>query len=204
MISTFFGNFSLNRRKNSGFVRSVCSDPAESAQIFPCAHAFSGTTVSLGRLFSRILSFSGGKTCCNIVKYAWTGTCSAPAEYPAFEGGAAVFGLFLRVLVSVLGIALAVWCLGGWMLLCVRRSCWTVFFLSGQEPQLEQQVRAFAFLRGSGLLHGSLLLVDCGLDECARIRAEALGAQHGYVELWSREAFLQWQQECTSWSRIPS
>ena len=108
------------------------------------------------------------------------------------------------VFLSALGLGLLAWCLTGWALLPARRESRTVWLLSGPEPELERQMRAFAFARGCGLAGGRLLLVDCGMDPGAIRRAQALCAQHAFAELLTQDPVRNRQQECVTWNQNPS
>ena len=88
-----------------------------------------------------------------------------------------------------LGLGALAWCLAGWALLPVRRGARTVWLLSGAEPELERQVRAFAFVRGCGLAGGRLVLVDCGMDGGARACARALCARYAFAELHTAQEY---------------
>ena len=93
------------------------------------------------------------------------------------------------VFLSALGLGLLAWCLTGWALLPARRESRTVWLLSGAEPELERQVRAFAFVRGCGLAGGRLVLVDCGMDGGARACARALCARYAFAELHTAQEY---------------
>lgn len=75
-----------------------------------------------------------------------------------------------------------VWCLIGRMLLPTRAGAQLVYFLNGEEPALERQVRAVNWLRNSGLFDGTLLLVTTDADSAACVLAEALARRFEFVE----------------------
>ena len=80
------------------------------------------------------------------------------------------------------GIFLVLWALLGWCVLPPRADAVTVYRLSAHEPQLEKQVQAFVWSRGSGLAGGRLLLA--GGEEPPEVTALAvrLAAQYDCVE----------------------
>lgn len=60
------------------------------------------------------------------------------------------------------GLLAALWAFFGWLVLPMRAEAMLVFSLRGDEPHLERQIRAFLFLKESGLADGVLCLLDCG------------------------------------------
>ena len=59
----------------------------------------------------------------------------------------------------------------------------TVWHVRGNAPDLEYRVRLCVFLQRIGLLASRLVLVDCGLNPDARLRAELLCANLPGVDL---------------------
>lgn len=80
------------------------------------------------------------------------------------------------------GAVFALWALLGWCVLPVRHTAITIYRLSGDEPRLEQQVRAFVWSRGSGFTGGRLLLLGGAEAPRAKQLARRLAAHYGCVE----------------------
>ena len=84
------------------------------------------------------------------------------------------------------GVLLFLWCLLGALLLpAVGADAVTLWHLRGREPALEKRVRGWLWLRRSGLLASTLVLVDCGLDGETRRLAELLCRDQPFVDLVS-------------------
>lgn len=85
--------------------------------------------------------------------------------------------MVLQVIVCALaaaGLLLIVWCAVGRLLLPVSRDVVSVYVISGGEKELTQTVRAFEWLCQSGLMSGTLFVVDNGANETLRALAEGL------------------------------
>ena len=89
--------------------------------------------------------------------------------------------VLLCAVIAMLILVLA-WCIVGRMLLPVRTAAKLVYFLTGEEPALERQVRAVSWLRSSGLFDGMLLLVTADASETACVLAAALARRYDFVE----------------------
>ena len=77
--------------------------------------------------------------------------------------------MLIHTLVSFLiaaGVLLCLWCLFGWFLLPFgEKDLQLLLRVSGDAKHLERQVRALSWLKGSGLLKGRLVILDCGLNQ---------------------------------------
>ncbi len=108
--------------------------------------------------------------------------------------------MVLQVILCALaagGLLLVVWCVVGRLLLPVSRSLVSVYVLRGDAQELEQTVRAFEWLCESGLMAGTLLVVDCAQDQtlaqlaadvCARSRCARLCGCKELAELLKLES----------------
>jgi len=80
--------------------------------------------------------------------------------------------LILQLMTALLlaaGVLLYVWCLLGWFVLPFGgKHLQLVLKVHGDADDLERQLRALSWLRGSGLLQAELTIVDCGLSETGR------------------------------------
>lgn len=91
---------------------------------------------------------------------------------------------FLLFLLLAAGVLLVLWCAVGVVLTPFYDSdTKTLYYIKENAERLEQRVRAFAWLRGSGMFGGILVLVDCGLGTEAVARAAALQKRYEWVEL---------------------
>lgn len=96
-----------------------------------------------------------------------------------------VRGMLLPVLIAfalVCGLTAVAWCLFGALLLPLGRRSRPVTILypvAGEPDALEQDVRAYAWLCQTGLVHGKLVILDCGLTEAGRAAAERMALQPG-------------------------
>lgn len=78
-------------------------------------------------------------------------------------------------LLAVLGLLTLGWILFGHALTPIGcgKTC-TVVPASGDAPELEQAVTGLLWLRGGGLLHGSIVIADYGLSAAGKAIAAAL------------------------------
>lgn len=90
--------------------------------------------------------------------------------------------MILCAVLASAGLLLILWALLGWCLLPPRREAVTVYRLSASEPQLERQVQAFVWSRGSGLASGRLILAGSGEPPEVAALAARLAAQYDCVE----------------------
>ena len=67
--------------------------------------------------------------------------------------------------------------------------------VSGRENTLEQTVRALLWLIGNGTLHGTVQIVDCGMDSDTRVIAEKL-AENVKVEWVGNNPYGQSCRAC--------
>lgn len=88
----------------------------------------------------------------------------------------------LCAILAAAGAVFALWALFGWCVLPVRQAAITVYRLRGDEPQLERQVRAFVWARGSGFSGGRLLLLGDAASAQANQLARRLAAHYACVE----------------------
>ena len=108
--------------------------------------------------------------------------------------------MVLQVILCALaagGVLLIVWCVIGRMLLPVSRSLVSVYVLRDDAQELEQTVRAFEWLCESGLMAGTLAVIDCAQDEalstlaaevCERSRCARLCGRQELTELLKLES----------------
>lgn len=83
--------------------------------------------------------------------------------------------------IVVLGLLLG-WCLAGKLLFPLRPGAQTVYFLTEEEPSLEREVRAVAWLRSAGLFDGMILLVLREENGPTAELARALTRRYSFVE----------------------
>ena len=88
-------------------------------------------------------------------------------------------------LLAVVGLLSLSWLLLGHILTPAGNGE-TVSLVPGQGDgeDLEQAVRGLLWLRGGGLLTGSVVIVDCGLSPEGRALAAALCVREPGVEVW--------------------
>ena len=95
--------------------------------------------------------------------------------------------IFLCAAITVLLILLG-WGISALFLLPVRGDeVYMLLSASGDGAGLEHQCRAYLLLKGLGLLHRPLLMVDFGLNEQGRALAEKLTVLDGAIVLCSPE-----------------
>ena len=109
-----------------------------------------------------------------------------------------MFWMMVCAVLATGGMALFFWAVFGWLLLPPRKDAVTVYILSGEEPRLEQQVRAFVWSQQSGLQAGRLILVGGCEPEPVTALAKALARRYACVEYCSS---AQWNeiQESMEW-----
>ena len=104
-----------------------------------------------------------------------------------------------QVIASVLGAAgliLFCWCFIGSFLLPVAGRNVTAVYVAGKDAaDLEQTVRSFSWLRGTGMIEMPLKIVDCGMDEETRRLAERLAGTHPYIQIVRPERRKQGETE---------
>ena len=82
------------------------------------------------------------------------------------------------------GVLLFLWCLFGAFVLPVATPGLTaVYRARGNAQDMEQMVRGFAWLCGTGMMEMPLQILDCGMDQDALQRAEHLARQHPYIQI---------------------
>ena len=86
------------------------------------------------------------------------------------------------VFLSASGVVLVVWCLLGALLHPVFDADMVTYLpVRGDGGKVEQSVRAYALLRSGRLSGGKLVLLDCGLNQQGRQRAEAVCRWYEWV-----------------------
>ena len=86
------------------------------------------------------------------------------------------------------GLILFCWCLIGSFLLPVAGRNLTAVYQAGRDASdLEQTVRSFSWLRGTGMIEMPLKIVDCGMDVETRRLAERLARAHPYIQIVGKE-----------------
>jgi len=94
----------------------------------------------------------------------------------------------LLAFLIALGIAILLWCLTGLILLPVfGAQMVTLCYARDDAPLLEQQVRAYGWLRDGKLSGGRLLIVDLGLTAHGRTLAEKLCRRYAWVSFYDGE-----------------
>ena len=89
-------------------------------------------------------------------------------------------------LLAVAGLLSLSWLLFGRLLTPAgNRETVTLVLGTGDGEDLEQAVRGLLWLRGGGMLAGSLVIVDCGLSPTGRAIAAALCMREPGVEVCS-------------------
>ena len=95
-----------------------------------------------------------------------------------------MFWQILSCVLAAAGVLLFLWCLLGAFVLPVETPGLTaVYRARGNAQDMEQMVRGFAWLRGTGVMDMPLQILDCGMDEEALRRAEHLARQHPYIQI---------------------
>lgn len=61
-------------------------------------------------------------------------------------------------------------------------------------PELENLLRGLIWLHDSGTLRAELLVIDAGLTPEARMLAQKLSQQRGFITIYEYEDFCQWMQ----------
>ncbi len=93
------------------------------------------------------------------------------------------------------GVLLVVWALAAALLLPAREDC-VLVAVSGDAEDLQQRVRAYGFLRDTGMIRTRVLIVDCGLSECGRQAAERLVLHSDGIQLcFEAELAEVWKME---------
>ena len=94
----------------------------------------------------------------------------------------------LVIFMASVGLLLLCWCLMGLLLLPVfGHNIVTLCFSEGHGGKLEQQVRAYGWLRDGRLSGGRFVIVDCGLAPTGIDCALTLQKDHDWVEYCSHE-----------------
>ncbi len=92
------------------------------------------------------------------------------------------------------GIVLVIWVIGAALLLPAREDC-VLLEARGDAEDLQQRVRSYRFLCDSGLMRTRILVVDCGLSQLGRERAQRL-AEDETIELCGEQAVPEvWKTE---------
>ena len=90
---------------------------------------------------------------------------------------------YLIVFLAAVGTAALLWCLTGLLLYPVfgadMVTCCRVW---GDGETMEQQVRAYGWLRDCRREGGRMVLLDCGLTETGLRTAEILCGRHSWLE----------------------
>lgn len=92
------------------------------------------------------------------------------------------------ILLGTLAILAALWLVQGWLHLPVfQKNSVTLCYAHGDGRDLERTVRAFRWLRGTGLESGMLVIVDCGLWREGLTIAQLLQEQETWVSYCPRQ-----------------
>ena len=104
------------------------------------------------------------------------------------QGGAEILLEVLLVFVLAVGVVLIAWCLTGLLLMPVfTHDMVTLCYARGNGDGLEQQIRAYGWLRDGERSGGRFLIVDCGLNEDGLHRTRILARGHDWVSCCSRQ-----------------
>jgi len=94
----------------------------------------------------------------------------------------------LSCVLAAAGALLFLWCLIGAFLLPVAGGDFTaVLRAEGGAEELEQTIRGFEWLRGTGLIDMTLQIVDCGLNAEGLETARRLAERRPYISLIRKE-----------------
>ena len=92
-----------------------------------------------------------------------------------------VFYLCLSILAAA-GLGLLFWCLAGWSVLPFGgQDLQMILTVRGDAENLEQQLRALAWLQSSGLIRANLTLRDGGLSEAGRRLVQNLRNTYDFI-----------------------
>lgn len=92
-------------------------------------------------------------------------------------------------LLAALGLASVLWVIFARRIVSVSggKGQFAVVCAAGRGDELEQTIRDLLWLHSRDLYHGSILLVDCGLDEEGRALAHLLCANNREILLCTAE-----------------
>lgn len=95
---------------------------------------------------------------------------------------------FMFVWIGTLILLLSLSVIYGWLHLPVfRKNAVTLFYAAGDGRELERMVRAYGWLRGTGLSDGVLVIVDCGLHREGLTTAQLLQERKAWVSYCPRQ-----------------
>ncbi len=95
----------------------------------------------------------------------------------------------LVIFFALAGLIFLIWCLFGLLLTPVfGEDMVTLCYCCGDGKDLEQQVRAYGWLREGRISGGRLVLVDCGLDEQGLCLAQLLQKDYEWLDYCPRPA----------------
>lgn len=88
---------------------------------------------------------------------------------------------------AVCGVFLIAWAVADALLFRAPADSCHIFYLRGEDAQVEQQVRSCLWLRRRCALRGSVVLVDCGISPEAQITAHLMLKDENCVHVCSFE-----------------
>ena len=89
----------------------------------------------------------------------------------------------LLVFLSAAGITLVLWCVGGLLLVpFFDDQSVLLCTITEDAPDLEKRVRAYAWLCGSGIIKGKMLLIGRRLTTSAEVRVICLCDKYDWLE----------------------
>lgn len=97
--------------------------------------------------------------------------------------------------IGAAGLLFFLWTVFGYLLLPLPRNCVAVFPVSSETRDLERQVRAFAFLKNSCILRGSLVLLDCGMPAELLPLVQQLCKEYSFVSYSNEREAEIWLNE---------
>ena len=105
----------------------------------------------------------------------------------------------LTILIAALaacGLFLIIWAIADALLLRLPTDSCHIFYLRGDETQVEQQIRTCLWKRSN--LRGKIIFVDCGISPEAQITAQMMLKEFDFIYICSPEQiwdYIRWEKE---------
>ncbi len=99
---------------------------------------------------------------------------------------------------AVCGIFLVAWSITEAFLVCMPQTAVHVFYLSGSDAEVEQQIRSCLWMKQRHGLPGRMLFVDCGISPQAQITAQLLLKNEDTVQLCAPSQvaeYIRWEND---------
>ena len=103
---------------------------------------------------------------------------------------------------AVCGVFLIAWAIADALLFRTPTDSCHIFYLRGDDAQVEQQVRSCLWMRNRCALHGRVLLVDCGISPEAQITAYLMLKDDDCVHICSIDQICDYIM-CTEQRKCP-